>query len=348
MIKPKMQEREQPKVSLIIPVYGVSAYIERCIKSVTNQTYSNIECILVDDATPDDSIVKCEQMIADYKGPIHFSILHHLQNRGLSAARNTGTDAATGNYIFYLDSDDFITPDCVEKLVRPVMKDATIEIVNGNRKCQADGSDIPWWLPIVFDLQEEDFVSLEAVRDYFYKRKTFSKVATNKIIKKDFLIQHQLYFREGFIWEDALWTFYVMKHLCHLYVIPDVTYYYCIHPQSIVTGTAREKRAFTWCKVYEDIASHFTVGEEAREADFFFYHFYSTCYIILRDPLFQRTARMFKEALSDGHHLSQRNLLSGLLFLSKSAVGRLLFFFVLGVRRVIYQGIDYLKGKLKK
>ena len=84
------------KVSIIIPVYNVSAYIERCIKSVINQTYYDIECIIVDDATPDDSITKCEQMIAAYDVPIRFSILHHQQNRGLSAARNTGTEVATG------------------------------------------------------------------------------------------------------------------------------------------------------------------------------------------------------------------------------------------------------------
>ena len=88
------------KVSIIIPVYNVSAYIERCVRSVMRQTYSHIECILVDDATQDDSIGQCKQMIAVYQGPIQFLILSHQQNRGLSAARNTATDAATGEYVF--------------------------------------------------------------------------------------------------------------------------------------------------------------------------------------------------------------------------------------------------------
>lgn len=60
----------------------------------------------MDGATPDDSISKCERLIADYKGPVRFVILHHDRNRGLSASRNTGMDAATGEYVFYLDSDD--------------------------------------------------------------------------------------------------------------------------------------------------------------------------------------------------------------------------------------------------
>lgn len=93
-------------VSVIIPVYQVSNYVERCLKSVMSQTYTDIECIIVDDATKDDSIVKCERLIVEYGGPIKFRILHHEYNRGLSAARNTGTKVAEGEYLYYLDGDD--------------------------------------------------------------------------------------------------------------------------------------------------------------------------------------------------------------------------------------------------
>lgn len=65
------------------------------------QTYPHIECIIVDDASPDDSIEKCQRLIANYLGPISFLFLHHDHNRGLSAARNTGMDAATGDYFFF-------------------------------------------------------------------------------------------------------------------------------------------------------------------------------------------------------------------------------------------------------
>ena len=133
------------KVSIIIPVYNVSAYIERCIKSVMNQTYNDIECIIVDDATPDDSIVKCEQMIVAYDGPIRFSILHHQQNRGLSAARNTGTEVATGEFLYYLDSDDEITLDCIETLMKPMIEDNSIELVQGNHRVRKDDQEIIYY-----------------------------------------------------------------------------------------------------------------------------------------------------------------------------------------------------------
>ena len=84
------------KVSIIVPIYNVSEYIERCIKSVMAQTYTDIECILVDDCTPDNSVAICEHMVAEYHGPITFKILHHEHNRGLSAARNTGLKSSEG------------------------------------------------------------------------------------------------------------------------------------------------------------------------------------------------------------------------------------------------------------
>jgi glycosyltransferase involved in cell wall biosynthesis len=126
-------------VSVIVPVYQVSDYVERCIRSVMAQTYTDIECIIVDDATRDDSIDKCEALIKEYDGPIQFRIIHHEQNRGLSVARNTGFDAANGEYVYFLDSDDYITPDCIEKLVSVVKDDPTIEMVQGNSLMKYDG-----------------------------------------------------------------------------------------------------------------------------------------------------------------------------------------------------------------
>ena len=78
------------KVSIIIPVYKAANYIELCIKSIMDQTYQDIECFLVNDASPDDSVSIAEQFIANYNGPIQFYILNHEQNRGPAVARNTG------------------------------------------------------------------------------------------------------------------------------------------------------------------------------------------------------------------------------------------------------------------
>ena len=120
------------KISIVVPVYNVEAYIEDCLKSVAAQTYKGeIECIIINDCTPDNSCAVIEHFVKEYNGPIEFKLLHHTVNRGLSAARNTGIDVATGDYIYFLDSDDEITPDCLEHLAAPLAENA-YDFVIGN------------------------------------------------------------------------------------------------------------------------------------------------------------------------------------------------------------------------
>lgn len=315
------------KVSIIIPVFEVTAYIQRCIKSVMNQTYENIECVIVDDATQDDSIAKCEQLIEDYEGPVEFRILHHQNNRGLSAARNTGLNAAAGNYVYFLDGDDEIAPDCIEKLIRPVLNDTTIEMVKGVAWRKDEDGSISPSIP-GFRQQEMDIVSLEAVRDYFF-RNNLSVAAWNKLIRRDFLNQHQLYFKEGVLFEDTLWTFFVVKYLSHIYTIPDVTYYYHKRPNSITTGTSKKEKAYYWGLVYEEIANNFTHGESGREAKYYVRDFYRRCAASLDSPSFARGASLFKKALSGEQYKTERVILSITVILSKTAFGRYLFPFFL-------------------
>lgn len=113
-----------PKVSILVPVYNVSAYIEKCAESLFNQTFQDIEFIFVDDATPDDSIEKLSIIIEKF--PLRekqISILHHDSNRGLAAARNTALEASKGEYIAVVDSDDYIEPDMIEVLYKKAIKE---------------------------------------------------------------------------------------------------------------------------------------------------------------------------------------------------------------------------------
>ena len=106
------------KVSIIIPIYNVEPYIERCIISVLNQSYKNIEIIIINDCTPDKSIELINKLLNNkYSSTENIHILNHEKNKGLSAARNTGIMNATGDYLYFLDSDDSITHDCIEVLV---------------------------------------------------------------------------------------------------------------------------------------------------------------------------------------------------------------------------------------
>lgn len=108
-----------PSISVIVPVFGVEQYIERCVRSLMEQTIDNIEYIFVNDVTPDRSIEIIEKTIADYPERLpYIKILHQLENRGLTCARNRGLAEATGDYIYHCDSDDRLDVSMLEKLYR--------------------------------------------------------------------------------------------------------------------------------------------------------------------------------------------------------------------------------------
>ena len=121
-------------VSIIIPIYNVEKYVAECLNSVISQTYdhSKIECIIVDDCTPDLSMVIVDEIIGKYNGEIVFNIIRHEHNQGLSAARNTGIEAATGDYLYFIDSDDYIYPKSLELLLNASKEYNKPDVVVGN------------------------------------------------------------------------------------------------------------------------------------------------------------------------------------------------------------------------
>ena len=101
----------EPMVSIVVPVYNVEAYLDRCIESLVNQTYKHLEIILVDDGSPDNCPMICEK----WAGLDERIKVIHKENAGLGMARNTGLEHATGDYICFFDSDDYVASDTIEK-----------------------------------------------------------------------------------------------------------------------------------------------------------------------------------------------------------------------------------------
>ena len=116
------------KVSVLVPIYGVEKYIVRCAESLFGQTYQNLEFVFVDDVTPDRSIQLLEEVLGRFPNrKDQVTILHHERNRGVAAARNTALDHATGEFIFAVDSDDWVELDAIQSLVdRQLETDADI------------------------------------------------------------------------------------------------------------------------------------------------------------------------------------------------------------------------------
>ena len=118
---------EQPLISVIVPVYKVEPYLDRCVQSIVDQTYENLEIILVDDGSPDNCPAMCDAWAAK-DGRVQ---VIHKENGGVSTARNTGLDTATGSYITFVDADDWLDPNAVEILLEQAVSTGA-DIVVGN------------------------------------------------------------------------------------------------------------------------------------------------------------------------------------------------------------------------
>lgn len=221
-----------PSVSIIVPVYNVEPYVEDCIRSVMRQTYEGpIECIIVDDCGTDNSMAVVDRLITNYNGPISFKVLHHEHNCGQSAARNTGIDVATGDYLFFMDSDDEITKDCILKMTEQVFIYPQIELIQGLVKSIPD--------KLYYHLDRYQEVGYKDnnlwIRHEFYKwEEAFPCNVWNKLIKKEFIRTNNLFFMENVIYEDEHWMFRVVQFLNKYIVISDNTYIHYIRPNSIM------------------------------------------------------------------------------------------------------------------
>lgn len=119
-------------VSILVPVYGVEKYIERCVRSLFEQTYDNLEYIFVDDCSPDNSIEILKRVMEDYpERKAQVRIIRHERNRGLAAARNTALNAAQGSFLSHVDSDDYLDRDAIRLLVEKQVETGA-DIVTGN------------------------------------------------------------------------------------------------------------------------------------------------------------------------------------------------------------------------
>lgn len=221
------------KVSIIIPVYNVAHYIKRCLDSVTNQNYTSIECILVDDCGSDNSMMIAEKYISTYQGPIKFVIIRHPNNKGLGVARNTGISVASGIYLYFLDSDDAITPDCIVTLVKLAEKYPDVDWVQGNT---VEGTG--YLRHIKFLNQVPEYCNNKTVLDQIILGPQSANTACGILIKQDFLIRNSLLFPSAILHEDMFWRYYLAKVTKAAAFTSYETYFYYNNENTITTSTS--------------------------------------------------------------------------------------------------------------
>lgn len=213
-----------PLVSLIVPIYNVELYIERCLLSALNQTYQNIEIILIDDCGQDNSMDVSRRIIETHPRGNKVSILQQKENRGPSAARNRGIKSAKGEYIYFLDSDDEITIDCIDTLITSC-KDDDIVLGSLYSEGKANRPNIG-----------KRYTKQNGLIDAFFKEE-IDLYACNKLLLKDFIISNNLYFPE-MLHEDFIWTYNMIVRAKSINLIPDFTYKYTLREDSRTRGLA--------------------------------------------------------------------------------------------------------------
>lgn len=221
------------KVSIIIPVYNVEAYINDCLYSVLNQNYKDLEIILVDDCGNDKSMEIADKLISAYNGSFNIKRISHECNKGLSAARNSGVRESIGEWLYFLDSDDEIYPDCISDLVGLVKEYPNVAFTSGG--IEVIGSHLKF--PI---LSETYLNSKNQILTDYIARKWYV-MACNKLINRDFFVKNDLWFEDRLIYEDELFSFMLAVTAHAAAFTKKKTYIYKIRQDGAITSQISRK-----------------------------------------------------------------------------------------------------------
>ena len=245
------------RISIIIPIYKVEDYLERCISSIVNQTYKDLEIILVDDGSPD----RCPEICNEWSEKDSRIRVVHKENGGLSSARNVGIEIATGDYIFFLDSDDDIPIESISFLVELVYKHPEVDLVQGN--LEVVGNRINVWK--IKDALPEFIGNKEEAKRTILNNELFPWPAVNKLYRTSFLRDNNLKFREMIIHEDDHFVFYLAKFVKSIAFCRNITYRYYIRDNSIMTANRKDKSKQSILFILNDWIEHIDCVEKQAQ-----------------------------------------------------------------------------------
>ena len=223
---------ENQLISIIVPIYNVEKYLKECIESIINQTYKNIEIILVDDGSPDN----CGKICDEYSQRDKRIILIHKENGGLSDARNKGIDIAKGDYLTFIDSDDFVNIDYIEKLYNSIK-------LNNTKLAQCGISKVNENNEIIEKLNyDENYIktSHEILNELYGKHLIENVVVWNKMYAKELF--ENIRFPVGKIHEDEFTTYKIFYSVDRISLLSDCLYNYRQTNESIIGKKFNKKR----------------------------------------------------------------------------------------------------------
>lgn len=228
----------KPKVSIIVPIYNVEKYLDRCMESLLNQTLSDIEIIMVDDGSPD----RCPQMCDEYAKRDNRIKVIHKKNAGLGYARNSGLEIATGEYVAFVDSDDYVDVDMYERMVYEMEEAGADAVICSYKKVYNDEIK-----PVCICGFGENSTIMDACSDYIpnyigtlpnskaeqlYGYSVWNILYRHDIIKKSNV---RFYSERIYVSEDILFNIDYMSKTKSILLYPKPFYNYCYNEESLTT-----------------------------------------------------------------------------------------------------------------
>lgn len=237
---------QEYKVTVVIPVYNVEKYLDRCLKSIVNQTYENLEILLIDDESPD----RCPEMCENWAETDKRIRVIHKKNAGLGMARNTGIENATGSFICFVDSDDYIELDTIEKAYRKAVECRADVVYYGHNIVSAEGivrkiykPEIDKLVYVGREVSEEILPELISMDFSQAKKANLMLSACTALFSMDLInkIQWRFVSEREIISEDVYSLMNLFGHITRMAVVPEAMYYYCQNGTSL-TRTYRKDR----------------------------------------------------------------------------------------------------------
>ena len=261
-----------PLISIIVPTYNVEKYIRTCIESILAQTYRNIEVIIVNDGSTDQSLAVISDLICSH----HNIKVINQKNQGLSVARNTGIDAATGKYIAFVDADDKIKPDFVSSLYQIADKTGA-DIVRGSFR-DFNGNIPKGWVPDFNVPTNYGTIVLDQ-----FLSSNISFVVWSSIYRLDFINSNHIRFTPGILFEDADFTIraYMLAKL--VATSPEPNYAYRINRPGSILTTKTTKNAQKMSLSEEKIISQFISMLKHEKSDVLCSLILKSIYACMRD-----------------------------------------------------------------
>ncbi len=257
-------QKPQYKVTVAIPIYNVAQFVEKSIRSALDQTFASIEFLLIDDKGTDHSMEIVRELIATHPRRGDIRIVAHERNMGLAVARNTAIDCATGEYLYFLDSDDTIPANCIEVLCHQTTQHAVDFVAGSHHLVDDEGKVLESVVCDNLFIDGRFAIARQFFKKRVQKKYLFPIIACNKLFRRSFLIDNQIRCFPGYLHEDNPFTFDVILKAVSCCLISDVTYYYYSRQGSIMNQKVSDKKidSIFFLLTYEKDRSKSYVNED--------------------------------------------------------------------------------------